>query len=183
MMLKAIYNESKERGKMADKVLVAYASGCGSTGEIAEAIGKALRAHGLDADVRPAKEVTDVSAYRAVVVGSAVRAGKPLPDAVRWVQRNQPALKGMSVAYFIGCLAACEGTEKNAPLMEKYLDPLCALVPPVDKGFFAGAVDYHKLPLPLGLILKAMKAPEGDFRDWAAIDAWAQGLPAKFHLD
>ena len=30
--------------------------------------------------------------------------------------------------------------------------------------------------LPLKLMMKAMKKPEGDFRDWEAIHAWATGL-------
>ena len=34
-------------------------------------------------------------------------------------------------------------------------------------------MDYSKLPLILRLMMKAMKSPKGDFRDWEAIRAWA----------
>ena len=37
-------------------------------------------------------------------------------------------------------------------------------------------MEYIKLPLPLRLMMKAMKKEEGDFRDWDAIRAWATGL-------
>jgi menaquinone-dependent protoporphyrinogen IX oxidase len=37
----------------------------------------------------------------------------------------------------------------------------------------AGAMDYKTLALPLRLIMKGMKSPEGDFRDWEAIRNWA----------
>jgi menaquinone-dependent protoporphyrinogen IX oxidase len=60
-----------------------------------------------------------------------------------------------------------------------YLDQLQEKAPavePVDRGLFGGAMDYKKLPLPLRLMMKAMKKKEGDFRDWEAIRAWAMGL-------
>ncbi len=52
-----------------DKILVAYASRAGSTGEVAEAIGQVLCEAGAAVDVRLAKGVTDLSPYRAVVEG------------------------------------------------------------------------------------------------------------------
>ncbi len=49
--------ERRVRGVVMDRVLVAYGSKYGATAEIAEAIGTALRAHGLEADVRRARSV------------------------------------------------------------------------------------------------------------------------------
>jgi menaquinone-dependent protoporphyrinogen oxidase len=37
-------------------------------------------------------------------------------------------------------------------------------------------VDPEKLSLPEKLILKGVKAPTGDFRDWEAVRAWAQSI-------
>jgi Flavodoxin domain len=56
-----------------DMILVAYASRCGSTGEVAQAIAKSLCERGLDADARPVGEVASLEKYRAVVVGSKER--------------------------------------------------------------------------------------------------------------
>jgi len=53
-------------------VLVAYASKHGSTAEIAEAIGAALREAGLAAEVMPAAEARQVGAYDAVVSAAAL---------------------------------------------------------------------------------------------------------------
>ena len=61
------------KNKAGKKVLVAYASYCGTTGGVAEAIGRVLCDAGADTDVRLVKNVDDVSAYSAVIVGSAVR--------------------------------------------------------------------------------------------------------------
>ena len=44
---------------------------------------------------------------------------------------------------------------------------------------FGGELDYGKLPLPLRLVIKAMKRAEGDVRDWEAIGAWARELRPK----
>jgi len=156
-----------------DKILVAYASRAGSTGEVAEAIGQVLCEAGAAVDVRLAKEVTDLSPYRAVVVGSGIRVGKWLPEAVEFVERHREALSRMPVAYFLVCLTLKEDTEENRRTVAAYLDPVRDLVQPVDVGLFAGVMDYNKLPFIFRLMMKAMKSPEGDFRNWETIRAWA----------
>jgi len=57
-------------------VLVAYATRYGSTAELARFIARTLREEGLDAEALPAAEVTDVAAYDAVVIGSALYMGR-----------------------------------------------------------------------------------------------------------
>ena len=60
--------------------------------------------------------------------------------------------------------------------MAAYLDPVREKVPevgPVTVGLFAGALDYSKLSFLHRTIAKKMSGPEGDFRDWEAINAWA----------
>ena len=117
--------------EMGKGVLVAYASRCGSTGEIAETIGQALCERGAAADVRLAKEVTDICEYRAVMVGSAVRAGHGLPEAVDFVKAHQEALGGMPMGYFLACLTMMEDTEEARREAAAYLDPVRELVEPV----------------------------------------------------
>jgi len=72
--------------------LVTYASRHGSTRGIAERIAERLRAHGLDADVRPAAEVRDASRYEAFVVGAAAYMFHWLKDATTFVKRNRALL-------------------------------------------------------------------------------------------
>jgi hypothetical protein len=57
-----------EENGVENKVLISYASQCGSTGEVAQAVGEVLCAAGAEADVRRVEDVIDVSGYRAVVV-------------------------------------------------------------------------------------------------------------------
>ena len=162
--------------EMSDKILVAYASRAGSTGGVAEAIGQVLCNGGVAVDVRLAKEVTDVSPYRAVVVGSAIRMGQWLPEAIKFVEMHRDALSQVPVAYFAVCMTLAEDTEENRRMVAAYLDPVREIVQPVDVGLFAGAMDYGKLSFIFRLVIKAMKVPEGDFRNWDAIRDWAANV-------
>jgi len=161
---------------MSEKILVTYASKCGSTGEVAEEIGQVLCKSGIEAEVRLAKDVDDVNGYQAVVVGSAVRMGQWLPEATKFIETHRDALSRVPVAYFTVCMTMQEDTEENRREVMGYLEPVRAMVQPRDVGLFAGAMDYGKLPFVFRLMIKAMKVPEGDFRDWDSIRDWAAGL-------
>jgi len=98
---------------MAKRILVAYASGTGSTGEVAEFIGQALGAEDVAVDVFPARQVADIEPYSAVVLGSSIRVGRWLPDAVQFVERHHDRLAQIPVAYFTTCLTMVEDNEDN----------------------------------------------------------------------
>jgi menaquinone-dependent protoporphyrinogen oxidase len=85
---------------MNQKILIAYATQAGSTAEIAEEIGDVLIAKGIAVDVLPVREVRNLSPYRAVIVGSAVRVGKWQPEAVKFVARHQTRLAEIPTAFF-----------------------------------------------------------------------------------
>jgi menaquinone-dependent protoporphyrinogen oxidase len=50
------------------------------------------------------------------------------------------------------------------------------IVGPIDHRMFFGALDRSALGFGERMIVKAVKAPEGDFRDWDAIRDWASGI-------
>ena len=79
-------------------VLVTAASRHGATREIAQIIGQALRERGLDSTVRAPEDVSDLAAYDAVVLGSAVYAGHWLPEALALARRGATASRGRSGA-------------------------------------------------------------------------------------
>ena len=167
---------------MGNHILVAYATASGFTAGVADAIGQAMREAGASVDVQPARKVKDVSAYDAVVVGTGIRAGRVFTEAVSFLKRNQAVLRDKPVAYFAVCLTMKDDTEENRCTVGAYFDAFKAKAPdiqPVDIGMFAGGVDMEKLGFPFRMILKAMKSPEGDFRDWDAIRAWATGVLPK----
>ena len=175
------FPESKCGGKTKEdkKVLVAYASKYGSTGGVADAIGKELCNRGAAVDVCLVKNVGDLNPYRGVVVGSAIYMGKWMPEAVDFVQRNRGVLGQIPVVYFLVCMTMRDPTQENRRKVLAYLDPVLKEVPqvkPVEIGTFAGALDYSNLSVPNKMIMKVKGAPEGDFRQWDVIRAWATRL-------
>ena len=168
--------ESAKGGNM-NKILIAYAGSYGSTAEVAEFIAITLRENGAAVTVAPAKTIKEISGYNSVIVGSAIHAGKWLGDATKFLKKNRAELKKVPVAYFVVCLTMKEDTPENRKLADGYSDPARAIVAPVDVGSFAGAVKYDKMGFAVKFLMKNMiKAPEGDFRNWEQIKAWAVQL-------
>jgi menaquinone-dependent protoporphyrinogen oxidase len=132
--------------------------------------------NGTVVDVRPIAGLKDLDEYDAAVVGSAIRGSKWLSEAVGFVSERQEALRQMPVAYFAVCLTMRENTEEHRAEVAAYIDPVRDVVAPVDVGLFAGAMDRSRFSFPMRLIVKAIKAPEGDFRDWVTVREWAAGL-------
>lgn len=178
------WDDKREKGaeRMSGKILVAYATRTGTTKSVAEFIGEMLCKRGAAVEVTDVKSAGDAAQYRAAVLGSAIRAGKLMPEMLAFVEANQEQLEEMPLAAFIVCATLQEDTEEKRHEAAAYLDPLRALVEPDMEGFFAGAIDRSKLSLPLRLILRAMKAEDGDWRDWDAIRAWTARLPEGLKL-
>jgi menaquinone-dependent protoporphyrinogen oxidase len=161
----------------APKILVTYATRCGSTGSVAERIGQVLCTSGATAEVRPVKTVQDLGSYRAVVVGSAIRMGRWLPEATRFVEQQQSALLRVPVALFCVCMSVADGTIDGRRTAAAYLDPPRKLLGSVAaEGLLAGTMDYARLPFLYRSLMRAIKQEEGDYRDWAAVEGWAGDL-------
>lgn len=167
---------------MSKNILVTYASRAGSTAGVAEAIGKTLTESGAHVDVLPMNEVKDLSPYQAVVAGSAIRGSKWLPEAMQFIQTHRAELAKKKFAEFTVCitLAMSNGGQYRSGV-EKWVAPVRAQVKPLSEGYFAGMLDFSKLPfnwdtLMLRLTVALGIFPRGDHRDWNAIRAWAESL-------
>jgi len=156
------------------KVLVVYATKTGCTREVAERIGAALAAVAQSVDVMAAEAKPDPAAYDAVVVGSGVRAGQWHAAARDWVVGNGETLAARRTALFTVCMTVAAQPEKLDEV-RAYTDPVLRQsgVKPLAMGLFAGFFLPERFGLVERTILKAMKTPQGDFRDWHAIDQWA----------
>ncbi|MDX1688396.1 MAG: pentapeptide repeat-containing protein [Candidatus Promineifilaceae bacterium] len=157
---------------MERRILVAYASGSGSTAEVADVIGDVLESGDVAVDVLPAGDVDDVSFYSAVVLGSSIRLGRWLTSAVRFLETHQSVLSEVPVAYFTTCLTLATESAESRQKVLAYMEPILEMAPdvePVALGLFAGSLDPSmQLLVPGG--------PYGDFRDWEAIRAWAEEI-------
>jgi menaquinone-dependent protoporphyrinogen oxidase len=156
------------------KVLVSAASRHGATDEIAERIGEVLRRSMAQPEheitVLSPQQVRRVANYDAYVLGSAVYMGHWISSAMELIENNADAFTGRPVWLF-----------SSGPIG----DPPKPDEQPVDVGqavrvtaarehkLFSGRLDKAQLAFGERAIAVAFRAPEGDFRDWPAIEAWA----------
>lgn len=170
------------------KVLVAYATKYGSTRGIADHIGEKLREKGIDADVADVSAIRDINGYTAFVVGSAAYMSHWLKEAASFVSRNRSVLSKHPLWLFSSGPIGTEtknsqGQDMVTASIPKEFEDLKALNPRGTKVFY-GALYGDKLKGLTGLgyrmarKIPAARAamPEGDFRDWKDIEAWASSI-------
>ncbi|NDL67456.1 flavodoxin domain-containing protein [Anaerotalea alkaliphila] len=163
---------------MGERILVAYGSKHGATAEIAERIGVVLRRRGEQVDVFPAQKVKDLSPYGQVVLGSSVYMGLWRKGAAGFLKRNEKELGKVPVWLFSSGPTGPGDPEK---LLEgwRYPESLRAVVErvgPKGTACFGGKLDAEKMSAFERMVIKMVKAPTGDFRDWEAVEAWAEGI-------
>jgi menaquinone-dependent protoporphyrinogen oxidase len=165
-------------------VLVAYATRHGATQGIAERIAETLRASGIDAEARPAASVKDADRYDAFVVGSAAYMFHWLGDATRFVHRAKAILATRPVWLFSSGPLGTEptdakGVDQKVSAIPKEVPELQATLGAREHRVFFGA--YARGRKPIGVAERFMSVmpaardalPDGDFRDWPEIEAWA----------
>jgi menaquinone-dependent protoporphyrinogen oxidase len=176
------------------RILVAYATRHGATAGIAARIAQTLRGRGLQAEARPVGEATDIDGYDAFVVGSASYMGRWLQEASRFVREHRGILAARPVWLFSSGPVGTETVDaKGRDVLEASrpaeFGEFAAGLHPRDERVFFGAYDPNDRPVglveTLGSWFTRMAAirealPAGDFRDWAAIDAWAEDIAARF---
>lgn len=152
------------------KILVSAGSKHGATLEIAQAIGAELARSGHEVEVASPEQVEGLAGIEAAVIGSGVYAGHWLPAVRQLVEKNAARLAEMPVWLF------SSGPVGDPPKPEE--DPvdvvgLMKMVEAVDHRLFSGRIDLDRLGFAERAVVRALRAPVGDFRDWDAITAWA----------
>ena len=156
-------------------VLVTVASKHGATTEIAEAIGRALAKADIEAEVVAPDDVRSLKGYDAVILGSAVYAGRWLDEAKRLVEREGPALAVRPVWLF------SSGPVGDPPKPEEEAIDVAAVRAVTgarDHRTFAGLLDKSRLGFGERAIVKVVRADEGDYRPWPEIEAWVAEIAA-----
>ena len=163
------------------RVLVSAASRHGSTAEIAERIGAVLRERlaggpATQVDVVPPDAEPDLDGYDAFVFGSAVYMGHWLDSALRLSRRYGQRGGDRPVWVF------SSGPIGDPPKPDEQSVDVGSVVTTTrarEHRVFAGVLDRHRLGFGERAVVAALRAPYGDFRDWAAIEAWARDIAAE----
>ena len=97
-----------------------------------------------------------------------------MKEAVNFAQHNQAMLSTRAVWLFSsGPLGSADPQPKGEPA---HLDQLVGRTGARSHRTFAGNLDNDELGLGERLIVRAIGALEGDFRDWSAIKVWADEI-------
>ena len=160
------------------KVLVAAASKHGSTAEIARIIGDVLEDRGAEVLVATPETVEGVDEYDAIILESAIYAGRWRKSAKEFIERNKHQLSERDVWLFssgpLGDPAKpAEDPEDAASIIDA--------INPQGHHVFAGKLDRRDLNLAERAIVKGVGAAYGDFRKWGDIRRWASEIAD--HLD
>ncbi len=157
------------------KVLVSAASRHGATAEIARTIGETLTEAGLEAVALPPDAVATLDGFDAAVIGSGIYVGHWMDAAKHLVERHAAELASRPVWLF------SSGPVGDPPVPVEDPADLAELVEATrarGHRLFAGKVDTTVLGLGERVILKAVRASEGDFRPWDDVREWAREIAA-----
>jgi len=158
------------------KVLVTVASKHGATDAIGEAVAEVIRDAGLEVECHVPRDVASLDGYDAVILGSAVYAGHWLEPARTFADRHAIALTERPVwLVSSGPIGDPPKPEGDLPDVEA----LAARMGAQGHRSFAGRLDRGSLGFFERTIVNALRAPDGDFRDWVSIRAWADGIAAQ----
>lgn len=152
------------------KVLVAVGSKYGASRDIAQAIADELHTLGFEVDCMDAYEVNSVTYYDAVIVGSAVYGGFWRKDAAALIRENADTLTHREVWLFsVGMTSV---TQPDQPVDEA--EQFALRVGAHEHKRFDGRLQPDVLNFGERALIRAIKPPVGDFRDFNDVKAWAQ---------
>ncbi len=159
------------------RVLVAYATHLGTTEEIAERIAETLRRNNVVTTLANIEHIDRVDAsFDAFVIGSAVHAGHWLKQASDFVGRNVADLADRPVWLFSsGPLGDAAYKPQPEP---KEIAQFERLLKHREHMVFGGAFDRAVADARGGRLDRVINQfiPEGDYRDWVAIERWAMSI-------
>lgn len=154
-------------------MLIGVASRHGATREIAEVLAQKLFHRGIDAVVHDAATVRSFSGYDGAIIGSAVYMGHWLKPAQRLAERYLDEAGSRPLWLFSSGPAGAAAAEGDEP---SSIQPLLAAPQVRGHHTFAGKVERDRLGPLEKLAVHLAHVPEGDFRSWADIDAWADQI-------
>jgi menaquinone-dependent protoporphyrinogen oxidase len=159
------------------KIMITTASQHGSTHEIGDEIGRVLSRALPQAEFE--LTICDVAAagkletMDGVILGSAVYLGRWLHAAEELLRELTRQASPPRIWLFSSGPIGRRAGPLEDPLDGNRLAEHPAIV---DRKVFAGRLSRDHLKLRERAVVAAVRAPEGDFRDWDAVNAWAEEI-------
>jgi menaquinone-dependent protoporphyrinogen oxidase len=159
------------------RVLVAYGSKMGGTKGLAEMVGTELEANGFRVDVMPARSVSDLAAYGAVVLGGALYSMRWHKDARWFIRKHRATLQSKPVWLFSsGPLDDSAGKEEIPPV--RFVKNVMRLTHARGHMTFGGRMPADAKGFPAGSMAKNSA---GDWRNPDHVRMWAKQVAEDLH--
>lgn len=159
-------------------ILVVHASKHGSTAIIAQQIAAHLVERGhhvtiFDAETADDLDEAAIAQRDAVVIGSAIYAGRWLKPARRFIDHHAAELADTPVWLFSSGPLADDPKPEDEPIEVRHLEEQLGV-----RGHrvFNGAIDRSELNLIERAVVKMIKEPDGDYRHPEDIRAWTDEI-------
>ena len=155
---------------MTNKVLVTFSSRHGATEELAHMIGATIASQGLAVDVRRMGDVDTVFPYDSLVIGSAVYMGRWTSEAREFVELHEGGILSRPTWLF-----------SSGPIGELGAEPfeadeLVLRTRAREHHLFGGRLRQRSLGFRERALARLVRAEDGDYREWAAVVAWATAI-------
>lgn len=171
--------------------LVVHASTHGHTAKIASRVADAMRAEGLEVDLR---EVADAQRalpgrYDLVVVGASLHRDQHQKEIADWVSARYEALSQMPSVFLSVSLSAAEDSEESNAATQRCIDAFLSRTgwTPTRTERIAGCLQYREYDVftrqLMRLLMKKMGHPtdashDYDYTDWDAVERLGRELAA-----
>lgn len=163
---------------MTDKsVLIVYGTKYGATAGIAKKLAEVIQKK-YSVTITSFSDAPNPSDFQYVVLGSAVYIGKWRKEAEKYLVHFSQVLVDRMVWLFS---SGPTGSDDPVKTMKGWIFPqnlkqVADQINPKDTVLFHGALDMKKCSFFERMIIRGIKAPTGDFRNWAQIESWAESI-------
>jgi menaquinone-dependent protoporphyrinogen IX oxidase len=133
-------------------------------------------------------DVEDISEYDGIIIGTSVRADRPLANVRDFFSRYRRFLEKKKTAFFVVCLSA-NCAERREKVKTDYIQNFLTTYPdikPISIEAFGGKIDFDKLNPVMQSLMRRVLEKTGlptqgsiDTRDWDFIESWAEHLKHK----
>jgi len=165
------------------RALLVYASTHGHTAKIAARLGDAMRAEGLEVDLRAVGDAGDANPadYDGAIVGASLHAGHHQRQIVDWVTHHHVALEGGPSVFFSVSLTAADDTDEARRATQDCIDEFLE-----DTGWtptrsvpIAGALQYREYDVFTRTLMRLKMRHGGhptdvshdyEYTDWDAVE-------------
>lgn len=126
------------------RILIAYTTNAGTTGEVAQAIGDEIAKDSrCSVEVKRLEEISSLEAYNAVAIGAPMIFGWHR-GAMKFVKKNRESLSRLPVAYFITAMNLTRTEETRLDGIPLAVDPVVAR--PVRRAGHLSFKERYSLP-------------------------------------